>query len=173
MFKDQLKKLGILFVFLFTVAEAFSNPSIEGKWVNRSKDFSLVIWVMGSAVCGYLNETGGRDGRGNNSFFVGRFGESSTEVAYDSPYAEGRGKALLSLVGGKLKWHVLKEITGGYTPSTERLERVRGSGSGFFDEDELERDKSQCIEWRPFIESGNIDDLELQEIGGYKHNNLH
>jgi hypothetical protein len=71
-------------------------------------------------------------------------------------------------MGGELKWHVIKEIPGGYTPSEERLGRV--SSPGFFNQDDLEHDKSQCIEWRPFIESGNIDDLELQEIGGYKHN---
>jgi hypothetical protein len=168
MSKQTLKKIAVLLGFLFTVTSAFSTPNIDGEWLNRSKEFSLVVWTMGSVVCGYLNETGGRDGRGNNSFFVGRLGKNSTEVAYDSPYAEGRGTASISLMGGELKWHVIKEIPGGYTPSEERLGRV--SSPGFFNQDDLEHDKSQCIEWRPFIESGNIDDLELQEIGGYKHN---
>jgi hypothetical protein len=166
--KQKLKKLAVFLGFLFTATDAFSAPNIEGEWLNRSKDFSLVVWIMGSVVCGYLSETGGRDGRGNDSFLVGRLGKRSTEVAYDSSYAEGRGTASLSLVGGKLKWHVLKEIPGGYTPSEERL--GRGRSSNVFNQDDLEHEKSQCIEWRPFIESGNIDDLELQENGGYKHN---
>ena len=168
MSKQGLNKLAVFLGCLFTAATAFSTPHIDGEWLNRSKDFSLVVWIMGPVVCGYLNETGERDGRGNNSFFVGRLGKHSTEVAYDSPYAKGRGTASLSLVGGKLKWHVLKGIPGGYTPSAEWLGRV--PTSDFFDRDDLEHDKSQCIEWRPSIESGNIDDLELQEIGGYEHN---
>jgi hypothetical protein len=168
MSKQKLKKLALFLGLLFTVSSAFGTPNIDGQWLNRSKDFSLVVWTMGSVVCGYLNETGGRDGRGNNSFFVGRLSENSTEVAYDSPYAERRGTASLSLVGRELKWHVIKEIPGGYTPSEERLRRVPSSSD--FNQDDLEHDKSQCVEWRPYIESGNIDDLELQEIGGYKHN---
>jgi hypothetical protein len=168
MSNQKLKKLSVFLGLLFTATNAFCTPNIEGEWQNRSKDFSLVVWIMGSVVCGYLNETGGRDGRGNNTFFVGRFGKRSTEVAYDSSYEEGRGTASLSLVSGKLIWHVLKEIQGGYTPSEERLRRVLSSG--VFSQDDLERDKSQCTEWRPFIESGNIQDLQLQEIGGYKHN---
>lgn len=56
----------------------------------------------------------------------------------------------------------------GFTPPEELLGRV--PSSGFFNQDDLEHDRSQCSEWRPFIESGNIDDLELQEMGGYKHN---
>ena len=46
-------------VFLFTATNAFSTPNIEGEWLNRSKDFSLVVWIMGPVVCGYLSETGG------------------------------------------------------------------------------------------------------------------
>jgi hypothetical protein len=144
--KKGLKKLAVFLGFLFAATNVFSAPNIEGEWLNRSKDFSLVVWIMGPVVCGYLSETGGRNGRGNDSFFVGRWGKDSTEVAYDSPYAEGRGTASLSLVGGEFKWHVIEEIPGGYTPSEELLGRVRSS-SVF-----------------------NQDDLELQEIGGYKHN---
>lgn len=168
MSKQRLKKIAVFLGLLFTVSSAFSTPNMDGQWLNRSKDFSLVVWTMGSVVCGYLNEAGGRDGRGNNSFFVGRLGKDSTEVAFDSPYAEGRGTASLSLVGDELKWRVIKDIPGGYTPSEERLGRV--PTSGFFNQDDLEHDKSQCIEWRRFIKSGNIEDLELQEIGGYKRN---
>lgn len=110
MSKQQLKKFAIFFVLLFTATSAYSTPNIDGEWLNRSKDFSIVVWIMGSVVCGYLNETGGRNGRGNNSFFVGRLSKHSTEVVYDSPYAEGRGTATLSLVGGKLKWHALYHL---------------------------------------------------------------
>jgi len=167
MSKQKSKNLAVFIGFLFTVTSAFGIPNIDGEWINRSKDFSLVVWIMGPVVCGYLNETGGRDGRGNNSFIVGRLGERFTEVAYDSSYAEGRGTASLSLVGGKLKWHVIKEIPGGYTPSEELLEHV--TDSGFFNPDDLEHDRRTCSEWRPFIESGNLEELYLQENGGYKH----
>jgi hypothetical protein len=46
-------------VFLFTATNAFSTPNIEGEWLNRSKDFSLVVWIMGPVVCGYLAKPGG------------------------------------------------------------------------------------------------------------------
>jgi hypothetical protein len=139
----------------------FSSPRIEGAWRNRSQDFSLVVWVMGSVVCGYLDETDER-GKGNDSFIVGRLENGSAVVEYDSTWGDGRGTASLSLLGDKLKWHVLKEIVGGKTPDDEVLRR--GPISNMSNPET----KSKCDEWRPLIEGGKTDVLNLRELGGYK-----
>lgn len=119
---------------------------------------------MGSVVCGFLDETNAR-GKGNDSYFVGRLEKDSAVVEYDSTWAEGRGTASLSLLGEKLKWHVLKEIRGGFTPADALLRRAPMSDMTDGSDPSY---KHRCEEWRPWIERGKIDALDLREGGsGY------
>jgi hypothetical protein len=153
-------------LLLVVSTAAIGASSIEGEWKNRSGDFSIVVWVLGSVLCGHVDYSGGRDGRGNDSFFVGRYDKLPTIVEYESSYEKGRGTASLSLRGSVLKWHAQKEMPGDLMPADALLERVPPSRFAV-NETTAESDRKQCEEWRPLIEGGKTDELMLQEIGGY------
>ena len=66
-----------------------------------------------------------------------------------------------------LNGNVLKEIRGGFTPADALLRRAPMSDMTDGSDPSY---KHRCEEWRPWIERGKIDALDLREGGsGYKY----